>query len=263
MALVYGHVARSGPPSPRSRGVGVFAAQRERIDAAATLREEDPGRAAELAAEGLQACWKCKGSGFKPTKQHPSRKRSATTSTATADTAEEPPRVRCPVCSGEGTTRKSARAKGAAPPKKPRVATGGGAAAAGGAGGRAAVGSEPDWAVPVGLCAPFDIEWPIAEVKGDFRMRLADTDHPGKVRHGPRFLVHARRLLTPRPCLQECRSTMTVLAHGKCKGVAVSKVALQLHTGRRHQLRLHCAAIGHPIGESSTRSPHERVRVQS
>ncbi|XP_020502625.1 RNA pseudouridylate synthase domain-containing protein 1 [Labrus bergylta] len=47
----------------------------------------------------------------------------------------------------------------------------------------------------------------------------------------------------PKPCQTE----LTVLEHGLYEGDAVTKVLLQPLTGRTHQLRVHCSAIGHPI----------------
>ena len=40
---------------------------------------------------------------------------------------------------------------------------------------------------------------------------------------------------------------MKVLTHGQYKGQTVTKVLLEPITGRRHQLRVHCASIGHCI----------------
>ena len=42
------------------------------------------------------------------------------------------------------------------------------------------------------------------------------------------------------------------LAVGQYHGRDISKVQLQPRTGRRHQLRLHCAALGHPIVGDAT-----------
>lgn len=47
----------------------------------------------------------------------------------------------------------------------------------------------------------------------------------------------------PKPCQTE----LTVLEHGLYDGDPVTKVLLQPLTGRTHQLRVHCSAIGHPI----------------
>ncbi|XP_029431904.1 RNA pseudouridylate synthase domain-containing protein 1 isoform X2 [Rhinatrema bivittatum] len=44
-----------------------------------------------------------------------------------------------------------------------------------------------------------------------------------------------------------CQTELLVLQHGLYSGEPVSKVLLQPLTGRTHQLRVHCAAIGHPI----------------
>lgn len=47
----------------------------------------------------------------------------------------------------------------------------------------------------------------------------------------------------PKPCQTE----LTVLEYGLYDGDPVTKVLLQPLTGRTHQLRVHCSAIGHPI----------------
>lgn len=47
----------------------------------------------------------------------------------------------------------------------------------------------------------------------------------------------------PKPC----RTHLTVLEYGAYDGGPVTKVLLQPLTGRTHQLRVHCEAVGHPI----------------
>ncbi|XP_062999100.1 RNA pseudouridylate synthase domain-containing protein 1 isoform X2 [Elgaria multicarinata webbii] len=47
----------------------------------------------------------------------------------------------------------------------------------------------------------------------------------------------------PKPC----QSELMVLEHGLYSGNPVTKVLLQPLTGRTHQLRVHCSAIGHPV----------------
>ncbi|XP_055907020.1 RNA pseudouridylate synthase domain-containing protein 1-like [Eupeodes corollae] len=46
---------------------------------------------------------------------------------------------------------------------------------------------------------------------------------------------------------RKSQTHLRVLALGNYKNRKISKVLLQPITGRRHQLRLHCSAIGHPI----------------
>ncbi|KFQ12542.1 RNA pseudouridylate synthase domain-containing protein 1, partial [Leptosomus discolor] len=53
----------------------------------------------------------------------------------------------------------------------------------------------------------------------------------------------SRRCENPKPC----QSELIVLEHGSYSGDPVTKVLLQPLTGRTHQLRVHCSAIGHPI----------------
>ncbi|OCT64445.1 RNA pseudouridylate synthase domain-containing protein 1 isoform X2 [Xenopus laevis] len=44
-----------------------------------------------------------------------------------------------------------------------------------------------------------------------------------------------------------CQTDLFVLQHGSYKGDPVTKVLLQPLTGRTHQLRVHCSALGYPI----------------
>ncbi|KAM6957844.1 RNA pseudouridylate synthase domain-containing protein 1 [Aplochiton taeniatus] len=44
-----------------------------------------------------------------------------------------------------------------------------------------------------------------------------------------------------------CQTQLTVLEYGQYGGEPVTKVMLQPLTGRTHQLRVHCNAVGHPI----------------
>ncbi|XP_057673142.1 RNA pseudouridylate synthase domain-containing protein 1 [Corythoichthys intestinalis] len=44
-----------------------------------------------------------------------------------------------------------------------------------------------------------------------------------------------------------CQTLLTVLEYGLYDGDPVTKVLLQPLTGRTHQLRVHCSALGHPI----------------
>ncbi|ELW67772.1 RNA pseudouridylate synthase domain-containing protein 1 [Tupaia chinensis] len=48
---------------------------------------------------------------------------------------------------------------------------------------------------------------------------------------------------SPKPSLTE----LVVLEHGLYAGAPVSKVLLKPRTGRTHQLRVHCSALGHPV----------------
>ncbi|XP_071504849.1 RNA pseudouridylate synthase domain-containing protein 1-like [Diadema antillarum] len=60
------------------------------------------------------------------------------------------------------------------------------------------------------------------------------------------------RLLTALTRLQ-------VVARGEYEGEPATKVLLQPHTGRRHQLRVHCKSIGHPIVGDYTYSMRKDV----
>jgi tRNA pseudouridine32 synthase/23S rRNA pseudouridine746 synthase len=57
------------------------------------------------------------------------------------------------------------------------------------------------------------------------------------------------------PCAPPGRPAQTllrVLARGTFQGRAATRLSLTPLSGRRHQLRLHCAAIGHPIVGDAT-----------
>ena len=69
------------------------------------------------------------------------------------------------------------------------------------------------------------IDVPIAEVPGDFRMEVGNEGNPGK----------------------SSQTRLRVLSHGTFHGRPITKVLLLPHSGRRHQLRIHTRAIGHPI----------------
>ncbi|XP_043945659.1 RNA pseudouridylate synthase domain-containing protein 1 isoform X2 [Protopterus annectens] len=47
--------------------------------------------------------------------------------------------------------------------------------------------------------------------------------------------------------LKPCKTELTVLEYGTYDNDPVTKVLLQPLTGRTHQLRVHCSAVGHPI----------------
>ncbi|CAM9187492.1 unnamed protein product, partial [Laminaria digitata] len=72
----------------------------------------------------------------------------------------------------------------------------------------------------------FRVDASVSEIPGDFRMRV--DDRPGGKG-------------------KACRTIVEVLEKGFHRGVAVTKVLLRPHTGRRHQLRLHALHVGHPI----------------
>ncbi|CAF89720.1 unnamed protein product, partial [Tetraodon nigroviridis] len=62
---------------------------------------------------------------------------------------------------------------------------------------------------------------------------------------GPHRHQSLPRLSCEKP--KTCRSELAVLEYGLYDGEPVTKALLQPLTGRTHQLRVHCSAIGHPI----------------
>ena len=81
------------------------------------------------------------------------------------------------------------------------------------------------------------IRVPVAEVPGEFRMEVGHEGRPGKA----------------------CETDLRVLERGLYLGDAVTKVLLTPLTGRRHQLRVHCLAIGHPIVGDCTYADGDRA----
>lgn len=84
------------------------------------------------------------------------------------------------------------------------------------------------------------LEWPIADDIADgFRMRIGRNAGDG------------------RPARTEVR----LLAHGSFQGRLASKVLLEPTSGRRHQLRVHMLALGHPIiGDATYTSDYSAPR---
>jgi hypothetical protein len=76
------------------------------------------------------------------------------------------------------------------------------------------------------------INAPIQDIPGDFRMSIPSPDadlSESSARH--------------------CETKVKILRYGTYQGKPVTKVSLMPISGRRHQLRLHCLAMGHPIGK--------------
>ena len=70
------------------------------------------------------------------------------------------------------------------------------------------------------------LDWPIADDVADgFRMRVGRSAGDGR----------------------PARTVVRLLARGSCGGRRASKVLLEPASGRRHQLRVHMHAMGHPI----------------
>lgn len=79
-------------------------------------------------------------------------------------------------------------------------------------------------------CETLNVRVPLAEVEGQFEVIRANAMYPGK----------------------DCETRVQVLEVGKYLGKDVTKVLFTPITGRRHQLRLHAQALGHPIVGDAT-----------
>lgn len=70
---------------------------------------------------------------------------------------------------------------------------------------------------------------------------------------GATHRMQAFRRAEPRPpTARAARTLIVVLAHGTWHGQPVTRVRFEPESGRRHQLRLHSALIGHPIVGDTT-----------
>jgi 23S rRNA pseudouridine1911/1915/1917 synthase len=78
------------------------------------------------------------------------------------------------------------------------------------------------------------------ELRGDGVIELRIARHPTDSRLRAALPEHA-------PAGEPACSRYRALAHGRLQGRALTAVALQLDTGRTHQLRVHLQGIGHPI----------------
>ena len=79
----------------------------------------------------------------------------------------------------------------------------------------------------------FYVNAPIAEVSGSFHMQIGDSHHSG----------------------QWGETLFQILGSCRYQGRVVTKVRLLPQTGRRHQLRVHCLFLGHPIVGDATYCP--------
>lgn len=83
---------------------------------------------------------------------------------------------------------------------------------------------------------------PLTEVKGQFNCEFGSTTNPGKY----------------------CETEIHILSHHYYNKQRVTLLKLIPSTGRRHQLRLHCLAIGYPIvGDVTYASEFVKKKLQS
>jgi 23S rRNA-/tRNA-specific pseudouridylate synthase len=97
----------------------------------------------------------------------------------------------------------------------------------------------------------FLVDLPIADMTADgsdFRMRIVEPDGDNGGAPAPP--------LTGAAAPRDATTVVRVLSLGTYKGAPVTKLLLTPITGRRHQLRLHTAAVGHPIlGDATYAAP--------
>mmetsp|Transcript_13194 Transcript_13194/g.43000 ORF Transcript_13194/g.43000 Transcript_13194/m.43000 type:complete len:261 (+) Transcript_13194:244-1026(+) len=75
-----------------------------------------------------------------------------------------------------------------------------------------------------------------------------DPDHDFKMAIGATYFEDKKR----RKHSGHASTEVEVLASGTFRGETITKVLLRPKTGRRHQLRLHCRALGHPVVGDAT-----------
>mmetsp|Transcript_24970 Transcript_24970/g.52856 ORF Transcript_24970/g.52856 Transcript_24970/m.52856 type:complete len:494 (-) Transcript_24970:479-1960(-) len=78
-------------------------------------------------------------------------------------------------------------------------------------------------------------------------MRVSTPESEAGARQAVKDLNHAgyKKLIAKKP--KPSTTNIRILSHEKWMGHSVTRVELIPVTGRTHQLRVHCAAIGHPI----------------
>lgn len=78
-------------------------------------------------------------------------------------------------------------------------------------------------------------------------MRVSTPESEAEAREAVKDLNHAgyKKLIAKRP--KPSTTRFRILSHEKWMGFPVTRVELTPITGRTHQLRVHCAAMGHPI----------------
>ena len=93
------------------------------------------------------------------------------------------------------------------------------------------------------------ISLPPKQFKDDFRVRLGlPPPSSSSLPSLPPSLPSSSD-----PPARRARTQVQVLGYGLCEGKEVTKLLLRPISGRRHQLRVHCLYVGHPIGEERGR----------
>jgi 23S rRNA-/tRNA-specific pseudouridylate synthase len=78
-------------------------------------------------------------------------------------------------------------------------------------------------------------------------MRVSTPESETEAQQAVQDLNHAgwKKIVAKKP--KPSTTQLQILSHEKWNGYPVTRVSLTPITGRTHQLRVHCAAMGHPI----------------
>lgn len=98
---------------------------------------------------------------------------------------------------------------------------------------------------------------PIGQLDNDFPMRIPPSFKEMAAKAANAVLQVGGPLMDFKPSLTRC----TIVQQGFLNGQPVTKVLLEPRTGRRHQLRVHMALLGHPIVGDSTYCSNESEQV--
>mmetsp|Transcript_2675 Transcript_2675/g.8390 ORF Transcript_2675/g.8390 Transcript_2675/m.8390 type:complete len:239 (-) Transcript_2675:224-940(-) len=86
-----------------------------------------------------------------------------------------------------------------------------------------------------------------------------DPEHDFKMMCGDRDLVWPLAAKNRRKHSGPAATTLFLLSYGRYYGKPVTKVRVVPSTGRRHQIRLHCLTLGHPVVGDATYAPVDPV----
>lgn len=84
----------------------------------------------------------------------------------------------------------------------------------------------------------------------DFKMMCGDRDAVWPLGGSDQSTTRKRRKHSG-----PAKTTVYIVGHGSYNSKPVTKVRVMPHTGRRHQIRLHCLALGHPVVGDASYAP--------